>query len=247
MALDGEFLERVGSAGFAERLFAALPDVVFCLKDVDRRYRGANRAFGERLGLRDPHELLGRRAEDFFPPDLAASYRRQDQRVLVEGRMINEELELIMDRKQRLGWYLATKVPLRSPDGEIIGLASISRDLRSPGADEAEIEGVARVADHVRRHLSEDLQPDDLATLAGMSATQLDRRMRKVYHLSTVRFIRKVRIQHAADQLATTRRPIAEIALDCGYSDQTALSRQFRAAVGMPPAAFREHNRSGHR
>lgn len=244
MAVDAAFLDQVGSAGFAERLFAVLPDVVFCLKDADHRYRGANRAFAERLGLRDPRQLLGRRAEDFFPPELAETYRRQDRQVLVEGKAITEELELVSSRKDGLGWYLATKVALKTADGEIIGLASVSRDLRTPGAGEAEIEGVARVAEHVRAHLADPLPQEDLARIAGMSPTQLDRRMRKVYHLSTARFVRKARIQHAADLLARSDRPIAEIALDCGYGDQTALTRQFRATVGMPPAAFRDRARS---
>lgn len=243
MAVDAAFLDQVGSAGIAERLFAVLPDVVFCLKDLEGRYRGANLAFAERLGLRDPHALLGCRAEDFFPPELAETYRRQDHRVLVEGRSISEELELVNSRKEGLGWYLATKVPLHALDGRIIGLASISRDLRTPGAGEAEIEGVARVADHVRQHLAEELRPDDLARLAGLSPGQLDRRMRKVYQLSTARFVRKVRIQHAAELLARSALPIAEIALECGYGDQTALTRQFRATVGMPPAAFRDRHR----
>jgi AraC-like DNA-binding protein len=216
---------------------------VFFLKDAAGCYRGANQAFAERLGLAEPGQLLGRRAEDFFPPELASTYRRQDRRVLADGRPILDELELIADRKRGLGWYLATKVPLRARDGGIIGLASISRDLRTPGAGEAEIEGIARVADHVRSHLADDLGPARLARLAGMSPGQLDRRMRKVYQLSTSRFVRKARIEFAADQLARTHRPIAEIALDCGYGDQTALTRQFRATVGMPPAAFRERSR----
>jgi len=32
---------------------------------------------------------------------------------------------------------------------------------------------------------------------------------------------------------------IARIALDCGYSDQSAFTRQFRQTVGLSPAQFR--------
>jgi transcriptional regulator GlxA family with amidase domain len=40
--------------------------------------------------------------------------------------------------------------------------------------------------------------------------------------------------------LVTTRRPVVEIAFECGYGDQPSFTRQFRAAVGLPPAAYRE-------
>ncbi|BCX50379.1 AraC family transcriptional regulator [Haloferula helveola] len=242
MAVDMEFLQRVDSPSFCERLFAVLPDVLFCLKDRERRYRAANRAFAERLGLKNPQRLIGRMAEEFFPPDLAVAYREQDLQVLNDGKPLTDELELVTNRDGSVGWYLATKVPLHDAGGEVIGLASISRDLRSPEAGEAEIEGIARVVDHVRHHLDDELRTAGLAEISGFSPTQLDRRMKKVYHLSTAQFVRKTRIQHAVDQLSRTRRGIADIALECGYGDQTAFTRQFRATVGMPPAAFRERS-----
>jgi PAS domain S-box-containing protein len=241
MAVDPSFLDRIDSPAFCESLFAVLPDVLFCMKDREGIYRAANRAFAERLGLRDGAELLSQRAEDFFAPDLAATYRAQDQKVLSSGKPLIDELELVTKQRGGTGWHLATKVPLKDSSGAIIGLASVSRDLRTPEAGEAEIAGIARVAEYIRSHLDEELRSPTLAQIAGLSTTQLDRRMRKVYHLSTAQFVRKSRIAHAVDLLRTTNRPIVDIALDCGYGDQTSLSRQFRATVGMPPAAFREH------
>lgn len=60
MAIDTEFIARIDSPRFCERLFAVLPDVVFCLKDSDFRYRAANQAFAVRLGLKDPRGLIGK-------------------------------------------------------------------------------------------------------------------------------------------------------------------------------------------
>ncbi len=240
MALDTDFIARIDSPRFCERLFAALPDVVFCLKDAGRRYRAANAAFAERIGLKDARRLIGKRAEDFFPPTLAEAYREQDEQVLAGGE-VTDELELVTNRDGSTGWYLATKVPLHDDTGAIIGIASVSRDLRAPREGDAELAGIAKVAEHIREHLDETMRGADLAGIAGLTPTQLDRRMRRVFHLSTAQFIRKARIEHAASLLATTAMPIAEVALECGYGDQTALTRQFRATVGMPPAAYRDH------
>lgn len=238
-----DFLDEVASPRFCERLFAHLPDVVFCLKDSQRRYQAANPAFASRLGLRDPRKLIGRTAEEFFPEHLAAVYREQDDQVLRSGREIIDHLELVTNRDGSLGWYLATKVPLHDATGAIIGVASISRDLGTPGHDDLEFPGLRRVVNHIRDHLDEELHPQSLASLCGLSVTQLDRRMRRVFQISTAAFIRKSRIEHAAHLLGSTTLPIAEIALTCGYGDQSALTRQFRASVGLPPAAYREHSK----
>ncbi len=242
VAIDTDFIARIDSPRFCEQLFAVLPDVVFCLKDSDFRYRAANQAFAVRLGLKDARGLIGKTAEDFFAPALAASYREQDLQVLAGGE-INDELELISNPDGTAGWYLATKIPMHDSSGKVIGIASVSRDLREPREGDAELEGIAKVADHVHEHLDETLSGMELAKIANLSPTQLDRRMRRVFHLSTAQFVRKARIEHAAHLLASTGIQIAELSLACGYSDQTALTRQFRATVGMPPATYRDHMR----
>lgn len=242
VAIDPDFMEQIGSPQFCERLFEALPDVVFCLKDRDFRYRAANQAFAARIGLKDARRLLGKRAEDFFAPAFSETYHEQDLQVLAGGEVI-EELELITNRDGTAGWYLATKIPLHDSSGAVIGLASVSRDLREAREGDAELAGIAKVAEHIHAHLDESLRGAALAKIAKLTSTQLDRRMRRVFHLSTAQFVRKARIEHAAHLLGKTAMPIVEVALECGYGDQTALTRQFRATVGMPPAAYREYVR----
>jgi PAS domain S-box-containing protein len=243
MSANTRFLRDVASPRFCERLFAHLPDVVFCLKDRERRYQAANPAFAARIGLRDPRQLLGKRAEDFFPGSLAKVYREQDTTVLTTGRELCDQLELVSNRDGSQGWYLATKVPLHDAAGRVIGLASISRDLGTPREEDLEFAGLRRIVEHIRNHPDGDLRPASLAATAGLSSAQLDRRMRKVFQLTTSQFIRQSRIDHAVRLLTTTDQPIAGIALDCGYGDQTSFTRQFRATVGMPPAAYRERTR----
>lgn len=243
MSANSMFLDQVASPRFCERLFAHLPDVVFCLKDSERRYQAANPAFAARIGLRDPRQLLGKRAEDFFPPHLAEAYRAQDLDVLTSGRELCDQLELVTNRDGSLGWYLATKVPLQDVAGRVIGLASISRDLDTPRDEDLEFSGLRRIVDHIRQNLDGELKPPSLAQSAGFSPAQLERRMRKVFQLTTSQFIRQSRISHAVRLLVTSHRPVAEIALECGYGDQSSFTRQFRSTVGMPPAAYRESAR----
>ena len=51
--------------------------------------------------------------------------------------------------------------------------------------------------------------------------------------------IQKVRMEAAVRRLRETKGPIAAIALDSGYSDQSAFTRQFRLTVGLSPSEYR--------
>ncbi|MCP5535983.1 MAG: AraC family transcriptional regulator [Akkermansiaceae bacterium] len=237
--LRNEFLAQLATPLVAERLFAEVPDIVFCMKNLDGLYISANPAFAERLGLRSVDEILGKTAVDLFPPHLCATYQAQDEVVFRQGREIRDQLELIFNRDGSVGWYLASKIPLVGKNGTVIGLASISRDLLTPGDEDLRFAGLAKVIERIQHDYSDDLKPSSLAKTAGLTLTQLERRMRKVFKLTTSQFIRKTRIEAAARMLTNTDKAIIDIALDCGYGDQSAFTRQFKSTVGMAPGAYR--------
>ena len=65
-------------------------------------------------------------------------------------------------------------------------------------------------------------------------------KMKKGFKLSVGQYVRKVRIDLAVQLLRESDLGIAEIALRCGYSEQSSLTRQFKSAVGCPPGEFRK-------
>lgn len=237
--LREEFLAQLATPLVAERLFAEVPDIVFCIKNRDGLYISANPAFAERLGLKSVDEILGKTAAELFPLHLSSTYQAQDDVVLNQGREISDRLELIYNRDGSVGWYLASKIPLKGKNGTVIGLASISRDLLTPGDEDLRFAGLAKVVELIHSDFADDLKLSALAKTAGLSLTQLERRMRKVFKLTTSQFIRKTRIEAAARRLTNSDKPIIDIALDCGYGDQSAFTRQFKSTVGMAPGAYR--------
>ena len=56
-------------------------------------------------------------------------------------------------------------------------------------------------------------------------------------------FVTRHRITRAKQMLLLTEDPIAEIALACGFADQSHLTRLFRRTVGRPPGVWRRQQR----
>lgn len=220
-------------------LFDLLGDVVFFEKDADGRYVRVNRTLVERCGLRGREELIGRTAAEVFPDPLGARYLEQDRRVLQQGTTITDRLELHLYPGGHAGWCLTHKLPIRDESGSVTGLAGLSRDLHAPDEAQEDYAAVAKALRYLERNLDQPLRVPELAERAGLSTYQFERRVRRIFGLNPRQFLSKVRVDTACRQLRESSRPIAQIALDCGYADQSAFARQFRTTVGMTPRQFR--------
>ena len=95
-----------------------------------------------------------------------------------------------------------------------------------------------RIADHVEAHLHETIRLADLAAVAGLSPFHFQRSFRASRGVSPQVFIAHCRIERAKTLLGD-REPVAAVALACGYSSQSHLTRVFREATGLTPAAYR--------
>ena len=233
------FLLQLAEPFTGEALFDCLGDLVFFIKNIRGEYVVVNQTLVERCGRRDKNELIGRRADEIFPSPLGQTYRAQDERVLKNGGAIRNQLELHFYPSGARGWCLTNKLPLRDRAGCVAGLVGISKDLQSANERSEDYSRVAKVVQHIQTNFGEPLRVQELAVRAGFSPYQFEQRVRKIFQLTAGQLIQKVRMEHAVRQLRETDAAIAAIALDCGYSDQSAFTRQFRQAVGMSPGECR--------
>ncbi len=222
-------------------LLDLLIDVIFCMKGLDGRYVAVNSAFVRRTGRKSKREVIGFRATELFGPALAQRYEEQDSVVLAEGKTLRDELELIRREDGSLGWYLTNKIPVAAQQdrSSITGLVSISRDLRTPSADDTAVRSLSRVLDHVRSNLATTIRVADLATIAECSTSQLERRMRKTFGLSAKQYVLRARVDKAAELLINTELSVADIAIETGFYDQADLTHRFARLTNETPAQFR--------
>jgi AraC-like DNA-binding protein len=228
-----------------EELFDRLNDVVFFVKNERAEYVVVNRTLVERCGARDKRQILGKTAEEVFPGPLGRSYREQDEALIRTGAADFDRLELHLYPGRDQGWCLTNKLPLLGPDGRVMGLVGSSQDLHPPSERAEGFEEVAKAVQYARDHLDERLTLGALAAASGLSSYQFDRRIRRLFRLSTGQLLIKLRMDAASESLRAGDRPVAEIALACGYSDQSAFARQFRRTIGLTPLEYRSAGRPG--
>lgn len=222
-----------------DALFDAIPDVVFFVKDAEGRYVAVNRVLVERTGFGSKEAMIGLRADEAFPGELGLRIAAQDRAVVASALPLKGELELHLYPGGLEGWCLTWKEPLFGRDGEVAGLVGLSRDVREANADPEETTALSRALRLARRRPGALMRVGDLADRAGLSPFQLDGRIRAMFGLSAGQYLTRLRIDHASEKLRTTAEPISQIALDCGYADQTAFTRQFSKVAGLSPAAYR--------
>jgi phosphoserine phosphatase RsbU/P len=103
-----------------------LPQNIF-RKDLNERFIFANTRFCQTLG-KPLEEILGKTDFDFYPPDLAAKYQRDDQLIMEAGKMFETVEENQPPGGEKI-YVQVVKTPLYSAGGEIIGLQCIFWDI----------------------------------------------------------------------------------------------------------------------
>jgi len=101
-------------------------------------------------------------------------------------------------------------------------------------------ERLARLFEYVREHYAERITVTQATQLVHMSQAQFMKVFKKVSGMTFIAHVTRVRIMNAVRQLRETDSTIAEIAVKCGFSDQSYFDRRFRQAFGKSPREFRK-------
>jgi diguanylate cyclase (GGDEF)-like protein/PAS domain S-box-containing protein len=121
------------------RIIDSIPDLII-LKDTNSAYLGSNKAFEEFTG-KSEQEQVGKTDYDLFDSNLAVTFRSLDRQILESGQTHSQE-EWVTYPDGRQALLSTVKTPFYGPDGEILGLVGISRDI----TDRVEAENSLRQA-----------------------------------------------------------------------------------------------------
>ena len=98
---------------------------------------------------------------------------------------------------------------------------------------------VTRAKEFLAAHCADDLSLVDVARACGLSRGHFTRAFRVATGLTPHQWLQRYRIDKAKDQLLNRALSIADIAVSCGFADQSHLTRVFSRLVGDSPAAWR--------
>jgi|SRR5579872_601274 len=79
----------------------------------------------------------------------------------------------------------------------------------------------------------------EVASEAGVHAVHLSREFRKRFQCSVGEYMRKRRVEHACYLITNSELTLSEIAMTCGFADQSHFSKTFKRETGLTPAHFR--------
>jgi AraC family transcriptional regulator len=96
-----------------------------------------------------------------------------------------------------------------------------------------------RVRDMLHDQWRERVTLEQLAQVADVHPVHLAQTFRRVCLCTIGEYVRNLRVSHAAEHLAHTDEALAEIAISCGFYDQSHLSRVFKKQMHVTPAQYR--------
>lgn len=224
-------------------LFQLLPDVSFFVKDTNGQFVALNRRGCEFCGVANEREAFGKTDFDFVPRRRALEYRRDDREVIRTGKPIVGRIESAPEMEGSPRLVITCKIPLRDEHGRIIGVAGFSR-LTDQIREKPAIERLSRTIERMHDESHNIASTEQLAEMAGLSVSQLNRTFRRQIGTSPHQYLLKIRLESACRALAETSRTISSIAQEFEFHDHAHFTRTFQKHYGVTPTSYRrEHQR----
>jgi len=171
-------------------------------------------------------------------PELGAVARRFEFHVSLQDPLLRQLVTTLADETE--GGF-ADRVLVES-----LGTALFVRlawhfvgHLSLPTSGGLSPERLQRVRDYVEAHLDDDLSLTVLADIACLSPCHFGCSFKQAIGAGPRRYVMGRRFEHAKTLLRRTREPLAVIAEEVGFADQSHLTSIFRREIGMTPGRFR--------
>ncbi|OCA97004.1 helix-turn-helix transcriptional regulator [Clostridium beijerinckii] len=100
---------------------------------------------------------------------------------------------------------------------------------------------IKKSIEYIENNLNKKIQLKELADKAFLSKYHFHRVFHSVVGEPVAEYIRKKRLEKAANELLTTENKIIDIALKYQFSNQESFTKAFKKLYGIPPKEFRKN------
>lgn len=221
-------------------LFDYMLDIQYWMKDKEGKYVHVNQGLLKNYALNSIDQVIGKTDFDLSPDYIASRHVAGDHQVMKEGKVIANHIELVGQFDGRVNWYSTTKMPLRNPQGEIVGTAGFNHELSSGQVSQAIYGEMGTIIHYIKENMQKSITVGDLAEKACLSVSALERQFKKRFKMPPLQYVKRLRLNMACELLMTTDDSISEIALDCGFCDHSYMTKIFTKTIGMSPRQYRK-------
>ena len=229
-------------------LFDLLEGVLAWVKDRQGRYLWVNRPFVIRYaldhpsadGLAGPEQILGKTDYDLSAAFLADQFRLDDEQVLA-GHRVLQRIERVGEIEGATVWNVTNKIPVLDKKGAIVGTAGFTRPLNKDELPGGTAPGFELVLAYMRDHYPRAISNRQLAAVSKMSLRAFERQFLSAFHLPPQKYLRKLRLRIASRALIYGTESLSQVALNCGFGDQSHFTREFHRHFGRTPGEYRAH------
>ena len=91
-----------------------------------------------------------------------------------------------------------------------------------------------------KRDYRKKISVTDMAKVGGISVSSQERLFHASFGITPLTYLKKIRLNAACQLLRDTDTEIAEIAVECGFSEQSNMTRAFRQELKITPLRYRK-------
>ncbi len=92
----------------------------------------------------------------------------------------------------------------------------------------------------IHQHFTENISLYSIANVVQIHPSHLARVFRKYFQCSIGEYVRRLRIEYAAQEILKSDLSLADIALNAGFSDQSHFTHEFKRRMRITPAEYKK-------
>lgn len=105
------------------------------------------------------------------------------------------------------------------------------------------LDQLSMITSYIREHYDKELSLEKVAQVFGYSPSYLSRMFQKYAKTNYKTYLQSVRIQYAFQEFVNTNHTVSEIAMNHGFPNSKAFSKEFKRMYGVLPSEYRKEKK----
>lgn len=160
-----------------------------------------------------------------------------------EVETLKKQVELVVNPDGSAEWQETNNVPIYGKNGNIIGIMGVVKNKDDGSNKPHSPKPFSTVLEFIERNYGSRIEIPQLAKLANLSLSQFEKKFRKFFGVTPIRYVNQHRVAKACIELKQSSTAVTKIATDVGFYDHSHFFRVFKKYIGISPGEYREQNR----